>query len=200
MLYTLIVESRDKMKKGWIIGIVVAVAIIFVIGLFGTSYNSMVTENENVESKYADISVQLKRRTDLIPNLVNTIKGYMEHEQSIIDSITNARANLISAKTVEEQANANNELTSALNALAVVIENYPDLKANTNFIQLQDELAGTENRIAVARKDYNDAVKTYNKMVKSFPKNLIAGMFGFDEKEYFEIAESDKEVPNVSFE
>lgn len=188
------------MKKGWIIGIVVAVAIIFVIGLFGTSYNSMVTENENVESKYADISVQLKRRTDLIPNLVNTIKGYMEHEQSIIDSITNARANLISAKTIEEQANANSELTSALNALAVVVENYPDLKANTNFIQLQDELAGTENRIAVARKDYNDAVKNYNKMVKSFPKNLIAGVFGFDEKEYFEIAESDKEVPNVSFE
>lgn len=188
------------MKKGWIIGIVVAAVVVVVVGLFGSSYNSMVQTSEDVESKYADISVQLKRRTDLIPNLVNTVKGYMEHEQSVIDSITDARANLISAKTVEEQATANNELTSALNALAVVVENYPELQSNTNFIQLQDELAGTENRIAVARKDYNSAVQTYNKMVKSFPKNLIAGMFGFEEKEYFEISESDKEVPNVSFE
>lgn len=188
------------MKKGWIIGIVVAIVVVIAIGLFGSSYNKMVQSSENVESKYADISVQLKRRTDLIPNLVNTVKGYMEHEQGVIDSITEARANLLGAKTVEEQANANEKLTSALNALAVVVENYPDLKSNTNFIQLQDELAGTENRIAVARKDYNDAVKIYNQMIKSFPKNLVAGMFGFEAKDYFEVSESEKEVPNVSFE
>ena len=188
------------MKKGLGIVIGVVAVILIFVGILGSSYNKMVKESENVESKYSDISVQLKRRTDLIPNLVNTVKGYMEHEQSIIDSITTARSNLMSAKTVEDQAKANSELTSALNALAVVVENYPDLKANTNFIQLQDELAGTENRIAVSRKDYNDAVKNYNQMIKSFPKNLVAGMFGFEKKDYFEISESEKEVPNVSFE
>lgn len=187
------------MNKG--LGVLLGVlAVILLIAVsLGSSYNNMVRLSENVDSKYSDISVQLKRRADLIPNLINTVKGYMAHEQKIIDSITEARTNLVNAKTVSEQAKANDDLTKALNSLNVIVENYPDLKSNTNFIQLQDELAGTENRIATSRKDYNDAVKDYNSTIKSFPKNIIAGMFGFTEKDYFEISNTDKEVPNVSF-
>lgn len=188
------------MKKG-LIGIIVVVAIIAIVALSAIgSYNDLVSKKEDVDSKLADISVQLERRADLIPNLVNTVKGYMEHEESIIESVTKARENLVNAKSVEEKANANQELTTSINNLIAVVENYPDLKANTNFIQLQDELAGTENRIAVARKDYNDTVKTYNKTIKSFPKNLFASMFNFEEADYFEAKESANEVPNVSFE
>ena len=162
------------MKKSYIIGIVVAIIVVIGISL-GSGYNKMVKENENVESAAAQIDVQLKRRTDLIPNLVN-------------------------ASTVEDKASASEELTKALNNLYVIVENYPDLKSNTNFINLQDELAGTENRIAVSRKDYNDAVKDYNNLVKTFPNNLTASLFNFKEKSYFEVNNSDKEVPNVSFE
>ena len=187
------------MKKSYIIGIVVAVIVVIGISL-GSGYNKMVKENENVESAAAQIDVQLKRRTDLIPNLINTVKGYMTHEQKVIDSITTARENLVNASTVEDKASASEELTKALNNLYVIVENYPDLKSNTNFINLQDELAGTENRIAVARKDYNDAVKEYNNLVKTFPNNLTASLFNFKEKSYFEFNNSDKEVPNVSFE
>ena len=187
------------MKKG--LGVIVGVILVILlfVVVFASSYNSMVNLSENVDSKYADISVQLKRRADLIPNLINTIKGYMEHEEKIIDSITEARANLVNAKTIEEQMKANDELSLTLNSLNVIVENYPDLKSNTSFIQLQDELAGTENRIAVCRNDYNDAVKDYNLAIKSFPKNLIARMFGFSKKDYFEISAADEEVPNVSF-
>lgn len=187
------------MKKGYIIGIIVAVIVVIGISL-SSGYNKIVKENENVESAAAQIDVQLKRRTDLIPNLVNTVKGYMTHEQNVIDSITTARENLVNASTIEDKASASEDLTKALNNLYVVVENYPDLKSNTNFINLQDELAGTENRIAVARKDYNDAVKEYNNLVKTFPNNLTASLFNFEEKSYFEISNSDKEVPNVSFE
>ena len=137
------------MKKSYIIGIVVAIIVVIGISL-GSGYNKMVKENENVESAAAQIDVQLKRRTDLIPNLVNTVKGYMTHEQKVIDSITTARENLVNASTVEDKASASEQLTKALNNLYVIVENYPDLKSNTNFIQLQDELAGTENRIAVS--------------------------------------------------
>lgn len=179
--------------------IIVAILILLVLSGIGT-YNGLVSKSEEVEGKFADISVQLERRADLIPNLVNTVKGYAKHEQSAIDSVTTAREHLVNAKNLEDKAAANDELTKALNNLFVIVENYPDLKANTNFIQLQDELAGTENRIAVARKDYNDAVKSYNKEIKSFPKNIFASMFGFKEKAYFEAKESSNEVPNVSFE
>lgn len=188
------------MKKGTIIGIVIAVIVILMVIIFASTYNGLVNKQEEVEGKYADISVQLERRADLIPNLVNTVKGYASHEEKVIDNITTARENLINSKSIEEKANANQELTNALNALAVVVENYPDLKANTNFINLQDELAGTENRIAVARRDYNEAVKNYNKTIKSFPKNIIASMFGFEKKAYFEAKESANNVPEVTFE
>lgn len=188
------------MKKGLVtIGIIIGVIVLLVI-MFSGTYNGLVGKGEEVDNKLADISVQLERRADLIPNLVSTVKGYASHEQSAIDSVTEARSNLVNATNVEEKVKANETLTTALNNLFVIVENYPDLKANTNFIQLQDELAGTENRIAVARKDYNEAVKSYNKEIKSFPKNIIANMFGFEVKEYFEAKESANEVPNVSFE
>ena len=188
------------MKKGLITGAIIVGAILLLVGMFSSAYNGLVSKEEEVEGKLADISVQLERRADLIPNLVSTVKGYASHEQSVIDSVTKARENLVNADDAEEMAEANQELTTALNNLFVIVENYPDLKANTNFIQLQDELAGTENRIAVARSDYNDAVKDYNKTIKSFPKNILAGMFGFEEKEYFEAKDSSNEVPEVSFE
>ncbi len=187
------------MKKGNTL-LLVIVAVIIVIALaLGGSYNSIVTLEENVNSEFSNVSVTLERRADLIPNLVSTVKGYASHEQAAIDSVTKARENLLQAKTIEEKGEANNELTSALNALMVIVENYPDLKANQNFIQLSDELAGTENRIATARRDYNNAVKAYNSKVKKFPTNLIAGMFGFSEKDYFEVEPSKTEVPKVEF-
>ena len=188
------------MSKGLKIGIIIGV-IVLVLGIFiGGTYNSLVSIREDVNSKYSDISVQLERRADLIPNLVSTVKGYAAHETEVINSITTSREKLLNADNAEEMADANQELSNAINNLLVIVENYPDLKANTNFIQLQDELAGTENRISVARNDYNAAVKDYNKTIKSFPKNILAGMFDFEEKEYFEAKESSNEVPEVSFE
>lgn len=188
-------------ENKWLISVVVVVALIVGIAvIIGSTYNGIVEKDENVENKYSDISVQLERRADLVPNLVNTVKGYMEHEESVIKSITEARENLVSAKSLDDKAEANEELTSALNNLFVIVENYPDLKANENFINLQDELAGTENRIAVARRDYNNAVSDYNKTIKKFPKNMIAGMFGFEDRDYFEAKESATKVPDVSFE
>lgn len=188
------------MSKGLKIGLIVGAVVAVFVVLFAGFYNSLVGKEEEVDNKLADVSVQLERRADLIPNLVNTVKGYASHEQSVIDSVTDARAKLLKADSVEEKAEANQELNTALNNLLVMVENYPDLKSNTNFIQLQDELAGTENRISVARNDYNDAVKSYNKEIKAFPKNILAGMFRFEEKEYFKAKESFNEVPEVSFE
>lgn len=188
------------MNKGLKIGIIIGVIVLVIGILIGSSYNDLVSKQEDVKTKYSDISVQLERRADLIPNLVNSVKGYMQHEQSVIDSVTKARENLVNANNPAEAANANNELTTALNNLFVIVENYPELKSNTNFIQLQDELAGTENRIAVARTSYNETVKEYNKTVKRFPKNVIASLMGFEEEAYFEAKETSTEVPNVSFE
>lgn len=188
------------MKKGLIIGLGI-VAIVIMIGIsFTTSYNNLISMEEEVNNKLADISVQLERRADLIPNLVSTVKGYAAHEKDVIDSITTSREKLIGATTPEEKAEANDDLTKALNNLFVIVESYPDLKANVNFIQLQDELAGTENRIAIARKDYNEKVKDYNKTIKTFPKSIIASIFDFEEKNYFEAKEDAQNVPEVSFE
>lgn len=187
------------MKKGTTVLIVIVAIIVVIAVILGNGYNSLVTLEENVNTEFSNVSVMLERRADLIPNLVNTVKGYAAHEQAIIDSVTKARENLLGAKTIEEKGEANNELTSALNALMVIVENYPDLKANQNFIQLSDELAGTENRIATARRDYNNAVKEYNSKVKKFPTNLLANMFGFSEKEYFEVDPAKTEVPKVEF-
>ena len=164
-----------------------------------SGYNSLVSKEESVDTAYSNVSVMLERRADLIPNLVNTVKGYMEHETEVIENITTARENLLGAKNIDEQMEANDQLTASLDALMVVVENYPDLKASENFIQLSDELAGTENRISTARKDYNDEVKSYNTAIKKFPTNILASMFGFEQKEYFEAKESATEVPEVEF-
>ncbi len=179
---------------------VILIAIILILIIFGISgYNNLITKQENVESKFANLDAMLQRRADLIPNLVNTVKGFTSHESDVIEKITDARAKLVSAGTIEEKSSANNELSSALNALMVVVENYPDLKSSSNFSQLSDELSGTENRIAVARKDYNDAVKSLNVAIKRFPSNIIANMFGIEEAKYFEADESSREVPVVDF-
>lgn len=184
-------------QTGIIIGVLAVIVVL--VSLVGGSYNSLVTKSERVDTEYSNVSVMLERRADLIPNLVNTVKGYTTHETEIIDKITTARKNLLAAKDINEMREANDELTNSLQALMVVVENYPDLKSSENFIQLSDELAGTENRIAVARKDYNDAVKEYNTSVKKFPMNIFAGMFGFEQKEYFEVKEGSDKVPNVEF-
>ncbi len=187
------------MKKSTMIILGVVAVVILVIAMLAGSYNSLVSKEEKVDKELANVDVQLERRADLIPNLVNTVKGYTSHETEVIDKITTARQNLLNASSVEEKSEANDELTTALNALMVVVENYPDLKASENFIQLSDELAGTENRIATARRDYNDAVTSYNTSVKKFPTNILAGIFGFEQKDYFEVSEGKTEVPNVEF-
>lgn len=180
------------------IGIIVLILVLFAL-LFIPKYNSLVTAEENVNSKWAQVENQLQRRYDLIPNLVESVKGYANHEQEVIASITQARAQMGSANTPEEQAAANDALTGALSRLLVVVENYPNLKADTNFRQLMDELAGTENRLAVAREDYNNEVQQFNKQVKRFPGNLMAGMFGFEQKEYFKAAAGADKAPSIDF-
>ncbi|MCM3571040.1 LemA family protein [Neobacillus mesonae] len=187
------------MKKG-LLGIIIVVAVIVVLGLsLKSSYNNFVNLEENVNQAHAQIENQLQRRMDLIPNLVSTVKGYASHEKEVITSISDARARMAGAKTPEEQATANAELSSALSRLLVVVENYPNLKADQQFTQLMDELSGTENRIAVARKDYNDQVAEYNRKIKNFPGVLIARMTGFTEKEYFKADPKAQEAPKVDF-
>ncbi len=187
------------MKKGYL-GIGIFIAVIVIIGvMLMSSYNNFVNLDENVDQSYAQIENQLQRRLDLIPNLVNTVKGYASHEKEVIASISDARAKLAGAKTPEEEATANAEITGALSRLLVVVENYPDLKADKQFTQLMDELSGTENRIAVARKDYNDQVAVYNKKVKRFPGAIVAGITGFDQREYFKADPKAAETPEVDF-
>ena len=184
------------MSKGFL-GLVAA--IILVLVMMFSSYNGLVSMNENVTGKWAQVENQLQRRNDLIPNLVNTVKGYAAHETEVFKQVSDARAKLGGAKTVAETSAANNEMNTALSRLLMVAENYPELKSNTNFTQLQDELAGTENRIAVARKDYNDAVQVYNAKIKSLPASLYAGALGFTARDYFKADEAAKKVPQVKF-
>lgn len=180
------------------IGIIVIILVVIAL-LFIPKYNSLVTAEENVDSKWAQVENQLQRRYDLIPNLVESVKGYANHEQEVIANITEARAQMGSASSPEEQAVANDALTGALSRLLVVVENYPNLKADANFRQLMDELAGMENRLAVAREDYNNEVQQFNKHVKRFPGNLMAGMFGFEQKEYFKAAAGADKAPSIDF-
>ena len=187
------------MKKSTIVTIVVVVILVAIIAGLVSNYNGVVSLSEDVDNKFATIDTMLQRRADLIPNLVNTVKGYTNQEQAVIDSVTDARAKLAGANSVEEKANADQELSTALSNLLVVVENYPDLKSSQNFINLSDELAGTENRIATARKDYNDAVREYNTKIKRFPTNIVSGMFGYGEREYFQASEGSEEVPTVDF-
>ncbi|MDP4151852.1 MAG: LemA family protein [Bacillota bacterium] len=187
------------MKSKTKVLIAVIAVIVLIVVIFAGEYNSMVSQKTNVENSFSNISVQLQRRADLIPNLVNTVKGYAAHETSAINSVTSARAKLAGAKTVQDMDNADNELSGALSRLLVVVENYPNLKADTQFTSLMDELSGTENRISVARKDYNNAATNYNRSIRSFPKNIFAGMFGFKEVAYFQANGNANTVPNVQF-
>lgn len=182
-------------KSVWII--IAIVGALLVSAMF--SYNTLVGMNENVTGKWSQIENQLQRRGDLIPNLVNTVKGYAAHEQQAIQAVADARAKLAGAQGPAGKAVADGELSSALSRLLMVAENYPNLKADANFRALMDELSGTENRIAVARKDYNDAVQVYNVKIRSLPTSLFAGMMGFGPKEYFKAEESAKQVPQVNF-
>ena len=187
------------MKKGISIIAIIGVIVVALAAFLISKYNGMVGMAEKVDAKWADIETQLQRRADLIPNLVSSVQGYMTHEQDAIAKVTEARTKLMNASTPAEKGEADNQLTGALNNLLALAENYPDLKANENFTTLMDELAGTENRIATARKDYNDEVKEFNTMIKKFPNSLIGKMFGFGEKEYFKASEGANEVPKVEF-
>ena len=163
-----------KNKKSLTVGIIVAVIVIALIGSIAGSYNNLVKLRENVTSAQSVVETQLQRRADLIPNLVNTVKGYASHEEDVFTAVADARTALSGAKTVDELNSAQSQLDSAVSRLLAIAESYPDLKANENFINLQDELAGTENRISVARQDYNNAAKEYNTKIQSFPASIIA--------------------------
>lgn len=193
------------MKKGTII-IVAVVAIIAIWAISG--YNSLVSMDENVSGQWSNVETQYQRRADLIPNLVNTVKGYAAHEKETLEGVIAARSQATQIKvdptdlTPEKLAKyqkAQGAITSALGKLLAITENYPDLKANQNFLELQAQLEGTENRINVARKNFNDAAKAYNTAIRRFPKNLLAGMFGFDKRAYFEAAEGAEQAPQVQF-
>lgn len=190
---------RDDMRKvlGPIAGIIILLVVLGI--LFVPSYNKFVTQEENVDQAYAQVENQLQRRLDLIPNLVNTVKGFASHEKEVLGDIADARSRLAGAQGPEEQADADAALSGALSRLLVVVENYPELKADANFRQLMDELSGTENRIGVARQDYNNEVATYNRQVKRFPGKIVATVFGFEEKEYFKADAAANEAPKVDF-
>jgi LemA protein len=188
------------MKKVLIVLVVIAAVLIVCIAGYAGMYNRFVKLNENVTNQWAQVDNQLQRRNDLIPNLVSTVKGYAKHEKDVFENIAEARAKLAGAKTISEKISSNQQMDSALARLLVIVENYPTLKANENFVRLQDELAGTENRISIERKRYNDIVRDYNVAIKTFPGNLIAKHSGFTPKDaYFKPEEAAKTVPNVSF-
>lgn len=190
----------DSSKRGLLIGLAaVAVLAIAVYGFFQSTYNSLVRLDEGVKASWAQGENQLQRRYDLIPNLVETVKGYAAHEKEVLTEVTNARARVGQAGTVPDKIAANNELAGALSRLLVVVERYPDLKANQNFLRLQDELAGTENRISVERRRYNEAVRELNVKIRSFPANIVAGMFGFKQAAFFEAPPEAKATPQVKF-
>jgi len=187
------------MKKSLVV-IVVITAVVAVLAMtFGGSYNSLVAIREEANTAWSQVQTQLQRRADLIPNLVETVKGYASQEKEIYTAIADARSKLIGAQTPEEVSAANGELSSALSRLLVIAEAYPQLKSDANFRQLSDELAGTENRIARSREEYNEAVKTYNTKIKSFPTVIFANMFGFEQLQYFEADQGSQSAPKVSF-
>jgi LemA protein len=187
--------------KAALIGLVVVVLVVVVFGtqLVGER-NSLVTEKNEIDSRWAQVDNDMKRRADLIPNLVNTVKGIAKQEQTVFGDIANARSALLGAHSRTDEISANNQLTGALGRLLVIQERYPELKSNENFLRLQDEIAGTENRIAVDRRDYNLAIQKYNTDVQLFPKNIAASMFGFQRDDaYFKASDEEKKVPEVKF-
>jgi len=191
------------MKKTlWIVGI--TIGLIVLVGIGSCSYlisfrNQFVTMEESTKGQWAQVENVLQRRSDLIPNLVNTVKGFASQEKEIFTSIAESRAKLSGAKSIGDKINAANGMSSALGRLLVIVERYPNLKSNQNFLALQDELAGTENRIAVERKRYNDSVRLYNTGLRRFPGNLVASSMGLSQFPYYEVPKEKKEVPKVKF-
>ena len=194
-----------KKNLGWIIPVaIVVVIILWAIG----GYNGMVKMDEQVQNSWANVETQYQRRADLIPNLVSTVKGYAKHEQQTLEDVVKARSEATQVKVDAENLTpeklaafqkAQSGVSSALGRLLAVAENYPDLKANQNFLELQSQLEGTENRITVARKDFNDTAKSYNQAIRQFPKNILAGIFGFEKKSYFEAEAGSEKAPKVEF-
>lgn len=185
------------MPPVWVI-ILIVIVVLLILWLIGT-YNKLVRARNKVRDQWAQIDVQLKRRFDLIPNLIETIKGYTKHESETLENVIKARNTYLSASTPQDQMNADGELTNAISKLFALTESYPDLKANTNFMELQSELKVTENKIAMARQFYNDTVLQYNNIVQTFPTVLIAGMFGFKTEKFIEAAENERQNVKVSF-
>ena len=180
--------------------ILIIVGIIVLLGIiFASMYNSLVKLRNNRENAFADIDVQLKQRHDLIPQLVDTVKGYAAHEKETLDWVIQARNGAVSARTIDEKIAAENQLSSALSGLKITLEAYPDLKANQNFLELQAQLEGTENRINVARTNFNNAAKNFNTAIRRFPKNILASLFGFEKRAYFEASEGAETAPQVQF-
>ena len=178
----------------WII--IVIVVLLVIVWLF---YNSVISLRNEADNSWSQIDVQLKRRHDLIPNLVETVKGYAKHEKSVFENVTKARAAMMSASTIADKAKASNQLSSTLKSLFAVAENYPTLQANQNFMQLQEQLSGTESKIAYARQHYNDVVYSYNTKIQQFPGNMFASIFTFAKKDSFVVADTEKEPVKVSF-
>lgn len=196
------------MKKKWITIIIIAVVALFIYSSVKGTYNKMVAMDEGVKSQWAQVENVYQRRADLIPNLVNTVKGYAAHEQETLTEVVEARAKATSttidpsnlnAASIQAFQQAQGGLSSALSKLMVVVERYPDLKANQNFLELQAQLEGTENRITVERQKFNNSAQIFNTYIKQFPKNIYANMFDFDEKAYFKAQEKANEVPKVEF-
>ena len=194
-----------KKNLGWIIPVgILVVVVLWAIG----GYNGMVKMDEQVQNSWANVETQYQRRADLIPNLVSTVKGYAKHEQQTLEDVVKARSEATQVKVDAENLTpeklaafqkAQSGVSSALGRLLAVAENYPDLKANQNFLELQSQLEGTENRITVARKDFNDTAKSYNQAIRQFPKNILAGLFGFEKKSYFEAEAGSEKAPRVEF-
>lgn len=180
--------------------IIVVVALLIVLACYVIGvYNKLINARNKVENQFSQVDIQLKRRADLIPNLVETVKGYAKHEEETFTSVIEARNKAVNAGSVNEKIEANNELSGALNKLFALAESYPELKANENFLALQNDLKDTEDKITYARQFYNDSAMSFNNLVQMFPSNIVAGMFGFKKFEYFKIDEKEKEVPKVKF-
>lgn len=191
--------SVREMKKGAVVLIVIAVLIVILAASVIGRYNQLVELEETVDARWAQVENQLQRRADLIPNLVNTVRGYASHEEQIFADVADARSRLLGATTPEAQMQANSGLDSALGRLLAISEAYPELKADTSFIRLQDELAGTENRIATERMRFNESVQSWNTTIRRFPMNILASLFGRETKAFFEVAPGAQQVPQVEF-
>ncbi len=189
----------SSQKNLLIIAVIIVLVILIPFFYLKGTYNSLVTMDEAVKAAWAQVENQLQRRYDLIPNLVETVKGFAAQEREVFIRVTEARSKVAGATTINDKIEANNSLSAALSRLLLVVERYPELKSNTNFLRLQDELAGTENRIAVERRRYNETVKVYNIKIRRFPTNLLAGMFGFEKAAFFEVPKERQEVPQVKF-